>query len=361
MKTEGSFNSPTVQNNTNLNRKRVAELPLEKEEENQLVRSYPWPLKIPSLGKSFGSLPTEAISPESGKMNSDPNNNPKEEEVRTLFVSGLPADAKKRELYLLFRGFTGYEGSIIRTTAKPGKAPVPVGFVTFDSRGEADLAKNSLQGIKFDPELPHTLRLEFAKANTKVKLRPSSPAQELANHIIGYLPQQLGSANLLPADIFSQPYASYPELLQGFQTHPSAPQVGAHMQMTPTLHHIAPLHHSAPPQHHGAIFTHLAGTPVMNLAALGGANNAATATSCILVSNFGVGTSEKELKDIFSRFHGYVRAKLINRGGVLCAVIEFTDAGTASYALHSLQGTRLNDRSTMRIEFARPVQDLNGF
>ncbi|CAF4958169.1 unnamed protein product, partial [Rotaria socialis] len=26
-------------------------------------------------------------------------------EVRTLFVSGLPMDAKPRELYLLFRGF----------------------------------------------------------------------------------------------------------------------------------------------------------------------------------------------------------------------------------------------------------------
>ncbi|VFV33687.1 rna-binding protein with multiple [Lynx pardinus] len=73
-----------------------------------------------------------------------------EEEVRTLFVSGLPVDIKPRELYLLFRPFK------------------PVGFVIFDSRAGAEAAKNALNGIRFDPENPQTLRLEFAKANTKM-------------------------------------------------------------------------------------------------------------------------------------------------------------------------------------------------
>ncbi|OBS78577.1 hypothetical protein A6R68_19025 [Neotoma lepida] len=137
--------------------------------------------------------------------------------VRTLFVSGLPLDIKPRELYLLFRPFKGYEGSLIKLTSKQ-----PVGFVSFDSRSEAEAAKNALnamivkaigfsatsslsgsqseslsgqcprgndtksmknlvvysviqsaarsgfQGIRFDPEIPQTLRLEFAKANTKM-------------------------------------------------------------------------------------------------------------------------------------------------------------------------------------------------
>ncbi|XP_018593497.1 RNA-binding protein with multiple splicing-like isoform X2 [Scleropages formosus] len=86
-----------------------------------------------------------------------------EEEVRTLFVSGLPLDIKPRELYLLFRPFKGYEGSLIKLTSK-----LPVGFVSFDSRSEAEAAKNALNGIRFDPEIPQTLRLEFAKANTKM-------------------------------------------------------------------------------------------------------------------------------------------------------------------------------------------------
>ncbi|RXN23706.1 dynactin subunit 6 [Labeo rohita] len=84
-------------------------------------------------------------------------------QVRTLFVSGLPLDIKPRELYLLFRPFQGYGGSLIKFTSKQ-----PVGFVSFDSRSEAEAAKNALNGVRFDPDIPQTLRLEFAKANTKM-------------------------------------------------------------------------------------------------------------------------------------------------------------------------------------------------
>uniref|UniRef100_A0A8C1UI52 RNA binding protein, mRNA processing factor n=1 Tax=Cyprinus carpio TaxID=7962 RepID=A0A8C1UI52_CYPCA len=86
------------------------------------------------------------------RMNNNSENEPSSpgEEVRTLFVSGLPLDIKPRELYLLFRPFQ------------------PVGFVSFDSRSEAEAAKNALNGVRFDPDIPQTLRLEFAKANTKM-------------------------------------------------------------------------------------------------------------------------------------------------------------------------------------------------
>ncbi|XP_061414009.1 RNA-binding protein, mRNA-processing factor 2a-like [Lethenteron reissneri] len=107
-------------------------------------------------------------------------------QVRTLFVSGLPMDIKPRELYLLFRPFKGYEGSLIRLTSKQ-----PVGFAMFDSRSEAEAAKNALNGIRFDPDIPQTLRLEFAKANTKMaknKLlgtpNPTVPHPALGPHFI---------------------------------------------------------------------------------------------------------------------------------------------------------------------------------
>jgi hypothetical protein len=98
-------------------------------------------------------------------------------EVRTLFVSGLPMDAKPRELYLLFRAYKGYEGSLLKITNKNGKNTSPVGFVTFTSRMAAETAKQDLQGVRFDPDLPQTLRLEFAKSNTKVT-KPKQPSPQ---------------------------------------------------------------------------------------------------------------------------------------------------------------------------------------
>ena len=52
----------------------------------------------------------------------------------------------------------------------------PVGFVTFATRPQAEEAKKDLINVKFDPDLPQTIRLEFAKSNTKVtKPKQNSP------------------------------------------------------------------------------------------------------------------------------------------------------------------------------------------
>ncbi|TRY85299.1 hypothetical protein DNTS_035793 [Danionella cerebrum] len=155
--------------------------------------------------------------------------------VRTLFVSGLPVDIKPRELYLLFRPFKGYEGSLIKLTSKQ-----PVGFVTFDSRSGAEAAKNALNGIRFDPESPQTLRLEFAKANTKMaksKLmatpNPSNLHPALGAHFIARDPYDLTGAALIPAS--PEAWAPYPlyttELTPGLPhtafTYPAAAAAAA--------------------------------------------------------------------------------------------------------------------------------------
>ncbi|MGH0115333.1 UNVERIFIED_CONTAM: hypothetical protein FKN15_006761, partial [Acipenser sinensis] len=142
--------------------------------------------------------------------------------VRTLFVSGLPVDIKPRELYLLFRPFK------------------PVGFVTFDNRTGAEAAKNALNGIRFDPESPQTLRLEFAKANTKMaksKLmgtpNPSNMHPALGAHFIARDPYDLTGAALIPAS--PEAWAPYPlyttELAPGIPhaafTYPAAAAAAA--------------------------------------------------------------------------------------------------------------------------------------
>uniref|UniRef100_UPI00358E26E0 RNA-binding protein with multiple splicing 2-like n=1 Tax=Myxine glutinosa TaxID=7769 RepID=UPI00358E26E0 len=132
-----------------------------------------------------------------------------EEEVRTLFISGLPMDIKPRELYLLFRPFKGYEGSLIKLTSKQ-----PVGFAMFDSRSEAEAAKNALNGIRFDPEFPQTLRLEFAKANTKMAKNKllGMPNPSIPHGNPHFVPREtsddLSGATLIPAP--TEAWVPYP-------------------------------------------------------------------------------------------------------------------------------------------------------
>lgn len=114
---------------------------------------------------------------------------------------------------MLFRPFKGYEGSLIKLTSKQ-----PVGFVSFDSRSEAEAAKNALNGIRFDPEIPQTLRLEFAKANTKMaknKLvgtpNPSTPLPNTVPQFIAREPYELTVPALYPSspEVWA-PYPLYP-------------------------------------------------------------------------------------------------------------------------------------------------------
>ncbi|CAL9702367.1 unnamed protein product [Knipowitschia caucasica] len=181
------------------------------------------------------SLLLSAASDMSLKEPEPTNSVSMEEEVRTLFVSGLPVDIKPRELYLLFRPFKGYEGSLIKLTSKQ-----PVGFVTFDCRSGAEAAKNALNGIRFDPESPQTLRLEFAKANTKMaksKLmatpNPTNIHPALGAHFIARDPYDLTGAALIPAspDAWT-PYPLYtteltPGLPHAAFTYPAAAAAAA--------------------------------------------------------------------------------------------------------------------------------------
>lgn len=160
------------------------------------------------------------------------------EEVRTLFVSGLPMDVRPREIYLLFRTYDGYTGSSLKLMAKHGKIPQPVAFVSFQTRLQALKAKNDLQGIRFDPESSITLRLEFAHANSRASPRyinglSIGPAVSPGRN--GYM-------------FTANPYSSQPHMSPDLWSQQAASMqmaYGSHM-MTSHAHLIA---QSSSPQH----------------------------------------------------------------------------------------------------------------
>ncbi|KAM7315695.1 protein couch potato [Ixodes scapularis] len=250
-------------------------------------------------------------------------------QVRTLFVSGLPMDAKPRELYLLFRAYKGYEGSLLKVTQKNGKTSSPVGFVTFSSRAGAEAAKQELQqGVRFDPDLPQTIRLEFAKSNTKVSKPKQQSPPAAATHPTLLHPitgQEIGAA-LLPGAHDGWPHhpLSYAEVPVTTTLHTAAlmhPALHAQlpsgartvgdpwwMGSQPPLTVPHPLSHaalagSAAAMHATIPPPHLVASPA--LASPVGSTSSTAATppcSTLFVANLGQFVSEQELKDLFGRF-----------------------------------------------------------
>ncbi|XP_022238525.1 protein couch potato-like isoform X2 [Limulus polyphemus] len=299
----------------------------------------------------------------------DSVNTASEEEVRTLFVSGLPMDAKPRELYLLFRAYKGYEGSLLKVTSKNGKTSSPVGFVTFNSRAGAEAAKQDLQqGIRFDPDLPQTIRLEFAKSNTKVsKPKQQSPPAAatyptLLHPVTG---QEIGAA-LLPGvhDGWSPHPLSYAEVPVTSALHsPALLHPALHAQLPPplTVHPAlshaalagtAAIHATIPP-------SHLVASPAL-ASPVGSASSVSNTPPCstLFVANLGQFVSEQELKDLwlFSfSFPGFCRLRMHNKGGAPVAFVEYQDVRLAAHAMNAFQGYVLfsSDRGGIRIEYAK--------
>ncbi|KAJ8723355.1 hypothetical protein PYW08_003267 [Mythimna loreyi] len=276
-----------------------------------------------------------------------------EEEVRTLFVSGLPMDAKPRELYLLFRAYEGYEGSLLKVTSKNGKTASPVGFVTFHTRAGAEAAKQDLQqGVRFDPDMPQTIRLEFAKSNTKVsKPKPAVATAAPAAHpalmhpLTGHLASPFFPGG---GELWHHPLAYGGELPA--LPHHTPLTLGACVLPAPALGspgaagpHSGPGAHPAHPAH------------------------PAPPCSTLFVANLGQFVSEHELKEIFSSCPGFSRLRLLSGGSGggssgPVAFVDFASASDAAAALARLQGALLlSSEGAIHLEYARHKMAHNGW
>ncbi|XP_039030088.1 RNA-binding protein with multiple splicing 2-like [Hibiscus syriacus] len=100
----------------------------------------------------------------SAAASSLPSHSSNRDEVRTIFIMGLPEDVKERELQNLLRWLPGYEDSQLNF-----KGEKPKGFALFSNENFEVAAKDVLQKMVFDAKLKSLLHIEMARKNLVVK------------------------------------------------------------------------------------------------------------------------------------------------------------------------------------------------
>jgi len=256
------------------------------------------------------------------------------EPVRTLFVSGLPADVKNRELYNLFRTFEGFQSATVTYT---GERKMPVAFVVFSGQEFALTARERLQGINFDPEVPTTLRIELAKSNSKSKVRKKEPRQEprqepgrtpnpspsIRNRAPPYrLPNNIPDFHVgVPLNDGSEDFFKSQGMFEQNNTN-SYPYFPERPQFMPPNS----------PSRSGQL-----------------------PCSTLFIGNMSPHTPESELGNIFNNFPGFEKLKISRKGDNLMCFIDFKTVQSSNSAMAALQTMDLipAEGRRIRIEFAR--------
>lgn len=244
------------------------------------------------------------------------------DEVRTLFVAGLPEDVKAREIYNLFREFPGYESSHLRS---PSKNSQPFAFAVFSDQQSAVAAMHALNGMVFDLEKGSTLYIDLAKSNSRSKrLRDDD---------------RHGSDKRAK---LSSPF-SFGALDSAGVGSPHMPGMGNSAYSTigyPST------------QSHGSSDSR--GMKGMTAAKMG--NSTAPPCPTLFVANLGPRCTEQELIQVFSRCSGFLKLKMQSTYGAPVAFVDFQDTACSTEALNQLQGTLLHSSPAgdgIRLEFAK--------
>eukprot|EP01135_Chromosphaera_perkinsii_P009582 Nk52_evm32s1810 gene=Nk52_evmTU32s1810 len=292
-------------------------------------------------------------------MNSQEAGSSAEDEVRTLFVSGLPFDVKARELYLLFRFCAGYEGSQLKATGKQ-----PVAFVTFESRASAESAKAALQGLPFDPDLPQTLRLEYARSNTtkrqnfrKFQNRAQPQQQEPFFNGTNASAQSEVNRQVQPIDngnpLLHSAAPSAPKMKPmnaPFYRTLETPNNPNHIWNS---HGLTPYSDLAKPSAQESLFNQ----HVSSLVLPSQSPSSNIPCNTLFVANLPPDVSEQDMTDAFRRFPGFTRVRLHHKGSTVVSFVEFEDVDCAARSMGALQGATLSptgmERGGIRIEFAK--------
>ncbi|KAJ7553619.1 hypothetical protein O6H91_06G105500 [Diphasiastrum complanatum] len=253
-----------------------------------------------------------------------------DDEVKTLFVAGLPDDVREREIYNLFRVYEGYVSCQLSSYTDYGFQAVA--FVVFKDQSSALKAKAALNGIKLDTQLPQTLHIELADSKfqySQSEVGHPVPARLQENEEgIGGTMHMPGIVHSIHNDISGFPHTQSGE-----------------MMVSNTF--------SVPDGNTGPVMEPIATPPVV----VAGSN---PPCSTLFVANLGKTCSERELLEVFARCPGFRRLKtqLVDRMPV--AFVEFQDMTCSTQALMQLQNMMLpsSEIGGMRIEYAKSKMGL---
>ncbi|KAG8499233.1 hypothetical protein CXB51_005740 [Gossypium anomalum] len=255
---------------------------------------------------------------------------PSHDEVRTIFITGLPEDVKERELQNLLRWLPGYEASQVNY-----KGEKPMGFALFSSARLAVAAKDALQEMVFDAESKSLLHVEMAKKNLFVKrgIVTDSDAYDQTKRL------RTGG------NYSHSPYTSPSPF------HPPAPVWGPHGYMTPTppydpygCYPVPPVPMPTP-------------APVPAPSSYAPVQNTKDNPPCntLFIGNLGENINEEELRGLFSAQPGFKQMKILRQERHTVCFIEFEDVSTATNVHHSLQGAVIPSSGSvgMRIQYSK--------
>jgi hypothetical protein len=256
------------------------------------------------------------------------------DEVRTLFVAGLPEDIKPREIYNLFREFAGYESSHLRTD----KAQ-PFAFAVFVDQHSATAAMHALNGTIFDLEKNSTLFVDLAKSNSRSKRSRIDDGHTSEKRNRGPAP-----------------------FLQG--VHDPGAGIGSYIH-TPGMANPA-YNFTTTLQSHG-VFDGSAVTEAapatLDSSLVSYLPQDPNACPTLFVADLGPTCTEEELVQLFSRFPGYLKLKMQSTFGAPVAFVDFQDAMCSSEARNRLQGTVLYSSfpgKGVRLEYAKSRMGMRG-
>lgn len=262
----------------------------------------------------------------------DPNY-PLTEEVRTVFISGLPEDVKERELQNLLRWLPGYEASQVNF-----KGEHPMGFALFSNHQFAIAAKDALQDMIFDAELKSVLHTEMAKKNLFVKRGIVTDAnaydQSKRMRTVGDYTHTGYSS---PSPFHPPPAPAWgPPVYMAPPPQPYDPYGGYHVPPVP-MHVPAPVH--ASPSSY---------VPVQNMK-----DNPPCNT--LFIGNLGENIIEEEMRGLFTAQPGFKQMKILRQDRHTVCFIEFEDVQSATNVHQTLQGAVIPSSGSvgMRIQYSK--------